>query len=422
MATDRRTLLVVVLLAVTSFVELGSRGQHRPTEPDGVPLHRVGDDVDLERESLDLSTAQLLAPLNPVVNSTLNITLETLAKITEHGRTTRQNNVLVETTTAIDGAALDGVIDNLGERDQKIRGEDLGVEEGLGTQETFVSNVDVEGPLGDGLNSLVLLDPLLTTTVVLPKFLDDIGANVAVSLLDTLGDLTRHGGGDGGTFAVPHQLLDERGDGAPSKGDGLDAATNNVTLSDGDDVSNTSTRVNNGTGKGSVGNLRGSPRGSNSKDSLNGNVQPRDVEGLEHNLSGVLTVLGGVERRLGQQDVVVLRLTTEVFEETVLPKLFHLSPAPHLTLINGVVLLIASGSLSSLVTNEEVQIGDVGVTLLVGLGSRASNLSLGNGEGDGGRDNKVRLAVSGETHLGVPSTIINDNRGETRLAHLFSWG
>ena len=419
MATDSRTLLVVVLLAVASFVELGSRGQHGTTEPDGIPLHGVSDNVDLKGDSLDLSTRQLLAPLDPVIDGTLDITLETLTEITEHSGTTRQDDVLVETTTTIDGAALDGVIDNLGERDQKVRGEDLGVEEGLRTQETFVSNIDVEGPLGDGLDTLVLLDPLLTTRVVLPELLDDIGANVAVSFLDTLGNLTRHGRGDSGTFTIPHQLLDKRSDGTSSKGDRLDGRTNNVTLGNRDDVSHTSSGINNGTGKGSVGNLRRGPRGSNSKDSLNGNVQPRDVEGLKHNLSSVLTVLRGVEGRLGQQDVVVLGFTTKIPEEAVLPKLFHLSPRPDLTLINGVVLLIGGGGLSSLVTNEEVQIGDIRGTLGGSLvTNRPTNLSLSDGESDGGGDNKVGLAVSSETHLGVPSTIVNDNRGETRIAHL----
>ena len=405
---------------MTSLVKFRGGSQHGTTEPDGIPLHGVGNDVDLKGNSLDLTTAQLLAPLDPVIDSPLHISLQPLTEITEHSGTTRQNDVLVETTTTINRATLDSVINNLGERDQKVRGEDLGVEEGLRTQETLVTNIDIERPLGDGLNTLVLLDPLLTTRVILPELLHDIRADVAVGLLDTLGDLTGHGGGNSGTLTISHQLLDERSDGASSKRDGLDGGTNNVTFSDGDDVSNTSTRINNGTSKGPVGDLRRGPRSSNGKDGLDSNIQPRNVEGLEHNLGGVFTVLRGVERRLSQQDMVVLRFTTEVTEETMLPKLFHFGPGPHLTLINGVVFLIGSRGLSSLITNKKIQIGNVRGTLRGSLvTNRSTNLSLSDRESDGGGDNKVGFTITSETHLSVAGSIVNDNGRESGVAHFF---
>ena len=67
-------------------------------------------------------------------------------------------------------------------------------------------------------------------------------------------------------------------------------------------MSDTITRIDDGTGQSSLCDLLRSPRGSQRKNSLNGNVETRHVEGLEHNLSSVLSVLRSVERRLGLHD------------------------------------------------------------------------------------------------------------------------
>ena len=52
---------------------------------------------------LDATSAENLRLLQAVVTETLDITLETLGEILEHGGTSRKNDVLVETTTSIDG-------------------------------------------------------------------------------------------------------------------------------------------------------------------------------------------------------------------------------------------------------------------------------------------------------------------------------
>jgi len=71
----------------------------------------------------------------------------------------------------------------------------------------------------------------------------------------------------------------------------------NIGTYDRDDVGDTITRVNDGTGQGTL-SLLGGPGGSQGKDGLDGNVQTGNIESLEHNFSGVLTILGRVQGRL----------------------------------------------------------------------------------------------------------------------------
>lgn len=59
----------------------------------------------------------------------------------EHSGTTREDNVLVERATDIDGRALDARVNNLGQRREEVRREDLGVEEQLGAEEPLVADV-----------------------------------------------------------------------------------------------------------------------------------------------------------------------------------------------------------------------------------------------------------------------------------------
>lgn len=60
------------------------------------------------------------------------------------------------------------------------------MEEDFGAEEAFVSDVHVEGFLGDGVDSGVLLHPLVRVLVVLGKLLCDVRTHVAKSLLKTV--------------------------------------------------------------------------------------------------------------------------------------------------------------------------------------------------------------------------------------------
>ena len=72
-----------------------------------------------------------------------------------------------------------------------------------------------------------LLDPLLGFCVILGKLFDEVGADVAVELLDLLGGLERLLRGNVG-LTVSQQLLHEVCDVTPSNGDVLDATPDHV--------------------------------------------------------------------------------------------------------------------------------------------------------------------------------------------------
>ena len=61
------------------------------------------------------------------------------------------------------------------------------------------------------------------------------------------------------------------------------------------------------------------------------------VEGLEHDLCGVLSVLGRVEGRLREEEVVVLWLRPQVLEDALLHELLHQVPVLHLTVPDGIL-------------------------------------------------------------------------------------
>ena len=63
------------------------------------------------------------------------------------------------------------------------------MEEYLGAEELLVSDVDLEGFLGDGVDAAILLDVLVRVRVELVELFGDVRAHVA--LLDGLGRLQR---------------------------------------------------------------------------------------------------------------------------------------------------------------------------------------------------------------------------------------
>lgn len=69
---------------------------------------------------------------------------------------------------------------------------------------------------------------------------------------------------------------------------------------------------------------------------LHGDVESWHIEGLEHDLGGVLSVLWCVEWRLGECDVMLLWLASKVVEETSLPQTLHVVPVLNQSVANGV--------------------------------------------------------------------------------------
>merc|ERR1712124_130312 len=97
-----------------------------------------------------------------------------------------------------------------------------------------------------------------------------------------------------------------------------DGMGESITLIDGDVVGDTISRVHNHTG-GTTGGIEG-------EDGLDGNIHSGHVEGLEHDLSHLLTVSLGVEGSLSEEDGLFLGGNTEFIVEGVMPDLLHIIP------------------------------------------------------------------------------------------------
>jgi len=214
-------ILVVLLFGVAHIVEFRGRRQHAASEPHSVSLHMVRNDVHCQRHGFDPSTAEFLATLDAEVHESLDISLQAFAEVLEHSGSSRQHNVLVQTTTSIDGAGLDGVIHHFGKRCQEITAHDLRIEEDLGTQETLISHITNEWLLGDALDALVLFDPLVSFSIVFLEFLGKVGTHIAQCLLHSLRHLERLGRGNV-CLTLTHKLLNECCDVSAGNGDVLD--------------------------------------------------------------------------------------------------------------------------------------------------------------------------------------------------------
>lgn len=100
------------------------------------------------------------------------------------------------------------------------------------------------------------------------------------------------------------------------------------TLVDGDNVSDTITRVQDDTSC-----TTGSIQGQNG---LDGDIEGRGIESLEDNLGHLLSVGLGVDRSFGQKNRVLFGSNTQFVVEGVVPDLLHVVPVGDNTVLDGV--------------------------------------------------------------------------------------
>lgn len=100
-SADARPIFLVGRFRVADGVELGSRGQHRATEPNSIALHIVRHDLRLDGLRIQPTLAQLVTHLHSIADDTLNVTLQAPIKVLEHGRPTREDNVLLKSKKAL---------------------------------------------------------------------------------------------------------------------------------------------------------------------------------------------------------------------------------------------------------------------------------------------------------------------------------
>jgi hypothetical protein len=204
----------------------------------------------------------------------------------------------------------------------RLKTKERRLEESLGSTETLVTD-------GHDLTvgKLVRLLELRRLGSSLHLLLE-VEGNVTELLLDVTDNLTLGSGGE--LVTTLHENLDEVvGQVTTGKVETENGVGKRETFVNGDSVGHTVSRVENDTGS-TTGSVQG-------EDGLNGNVESGSVEGLEHDLGHLLTVLLGVERSLGKENGVLLGGNAKLVVEGVVPDLLHVVPVGHDTVLNRVL-------------------------------------------------------------------------------------
>merc|ERR1719205_178265 len=320
-----------------------------------------------------------------------DLLLHTISNTRGHGGAAGHDGVSVQVLPDVNIALHDGVVgglvDSAGFHSQEGR-----LEEGLGGTETLVTDGDdltvgkliglLEGGGGSGGGHLLL----------------EVKGNIAKLLLDVTDNLALSGGGERIT-TLGEDLHEVVGQLTSSQVQTEDGMGESITLIDGDVVGDTISRVHDHT-SGTTGGIQG-------EDSLDGNTHGGHVEGLEHDLSHLLTVSLGVEGSLSQEDGLFLRGNTELIVEGVVPDLLHIIPVGDDTMFNGVFQGEDTSLGLSFITNIGIFLSHTDHdTLMTG----ASN--------DGGEDGPWGI-ISGETSLAHSRAIVYDKSGSIFVTHVY---
>jgi hypothetical protein len=257
---------------------------------------------------------------------------------TAHFHETYHDNVAVEILSDIDITLHDGV--EGGDMDTTaLKTQDRRLEESLRSTESLVTNSNdltigklvgllQAGALGGSLDLLLKVE-----------------GDVAKLLLDVTDDFSLSGGGESVT-TLSKDLHEVVGKITTSHVDTGNGVGKGETLINGDNVSDTITRVQNDTS--------GTTRGVQRQNGLNRDVESWGVECLEDNLGHLLTVGFGVDGSLGEQDGVLLGGDTQLVVEGVVPDLLHVVPVGDNTVLNGVSQSEDTTLGLSLITNIRV--------------------------------------------------------------------
>merc|ERR1712012_1081423 len=228
-------------------------------------------------------------------------------------------------------------------------------------------------------------------------FLLEVKGNIAELLLDVTDNFTLSGGGERVT-ALSEDLHEVVGELTASQVQTKDGMGKSITLIDGDVVGDTIARVHDHTG--------GTTRGIEGKDGLDGNIHSGHVEGLEHDLSHLLTVSLGVEGSLSKEDGLLLRCNTEFIVEGVMPDLLHIIPVGDDTVFNGVL------------QGEDTSLG---LSLIANIGvllAHTHHDTLVAGTSNNGGEDSSGSVISGKSSLAHAGAIVNDESRNVFVTHL----
>merc|ERR1711875_81022 len=171
-----------------------------------------------------------------------------------------------------------------------------------------------------------------------------------------------------------------------------------ITFIDGDTMGDTISRVHD--------NTSGTARGIEGENSLNGNIHGGHVEGLEHDLSHLLTVSLGVEGGLSEEDGLFLRGNTELIVEGVVPDLLHIIPVGDDSVLNWVL------------EGEDTSLGLCLISNIGILLSHTNHHSLVARTSNNGWEDSSGSIISSKSSLAHAGAIVNNKGSNVFVTHL----
>merc|ERR1712102_57316 len=368
--------LIVFLLGDPHLLEGGEGRQDGASDPDGVFPLRGSNDLDL----------------NGGWSKSGDLLLHTISNTGVHGGATGHDGVGVQVLPDVNIALHDGVVGGL-VNTAGFHSEEGRLEEGLGGTEPLIANGDdlavrkLVGLLEGGGGSSG------------GHFLLEVKGDIAELFLDVTDNFTLSGGGERVT-ALSKDLHEVVGELTASQVQTEDGMGKSITFIDGDVVGDTIARVHDHT-SGTTGGVEG-------RDGLDGNIHGGHVEGLEHDLSHLLTVSLGVEGSLSKEDGLLLGGNTELIVEGVVPDLLHIIPVGDDTVFNGVLQGEDTSLGLSLIT-------DIGILL-----SHTDHDALMSWASNNGWEDSPGGVITGETSLAHAGAIVNNQRGGIFVTHVGS--
>merc|ERR1712026_332604 len=366
--------LIVFLLGDPHLLEGGKGRKDGSSDPDGVFPFWGSNNLDL----------------NGGWSKGGDFLLHTISNTGVHGGASGHDGVGIEILPDVNIALHDGVVSGLVDT-AGFHSEEGRLEEGFGGTEPLVANGDdltvgkliglLKGGGGSSGGHLLL----------------EVKGNIAELFLDVTDNLTLSGGGERVT-TLSEDLHEGVGELTASQVQTKDGVGESITLIDGDSVGDTIAGVHDHTG-GTTGGIEG-------EDGLDGNIHGGHVEGLEHDLSHLLTVSLRVEGSLSEEDGLFLGGNTEFIVEGVMPDLFHIIPVGDDTVFNGVFQGKDTPLGLSFISN-------IGILL-----THTDHDTLVTGASNNGREDSPGGVISSENGFAHAGAIVNDKSGSIFVTHV----
>merc|ERR1719486_1679749 len=366
--------LIVFLFGDPHLLEGGKGRQDGSSDPDGVFPLRGSNNLDL----------------NGGWSKGGDFLLHTISNTGVHGGASGHDSVGIEILPDINIALHDGVVGGLVDT-AGFHSKEGRLEEGFRGTEPLVANGDdltvgkfiglLEGSRGSSGGHLLF----------------KVKGNIAKLLLDVTDNLTLSGGGEGVT-TLSEDLHEVIGELTASQVQTENGMGKSITLIDGDIVGDTIAGVHDHTG-GTTGGIEG-------EDGLDGNIHGGHVEGLEHDLSHLLTVSLGVEGSLSEEDRLLLRGNTEFIVEGVVPDFLHIIPVGDDTVFNWVF----QGKDTSLRLSL---ISYIGILL-----THPNHDTLVAWATNNGWEDSSWSVITSKSSFAHAGTIVNDQSGSIFVTHL----